>query len=279
MFTGGAALEEVASRCARRELTSLVSRAPKPAHVRAGDELREVPVEALAVGDVVVVRTGEVVVATPCPLILAAPIALVSGLSRAARSGVIVKGADATEALGQARTVLFDKTGTLTVGTPDVREVHAFEGFDRGELLQLAASLDRLSTHVLGQALLRAATEAGLELQVPRNIHEQPGQGIAGAVADKLIAVGSRAFMLDAGVSRDELADTALRIGSRGSGEVHVFVAVGGAYGRCDRARRRAQTRGADDRRAAPPRGYTPRRDGLRRPPLGRRARRPRARR
>src|SRR3954465_9175320 len=71
------------------------------------------PVRALAV----------VVVATPCPLILAAPIALVSGLSRAARNGIIVKGAGAIETLGRARTVLFDKTGTLTVGTPEVREV------------------------------------------------------------------------------------------------------------------------------------------------------------
>ena len=71
------------------------------------------PVRALAV----------VVVATPCPLILAAPIALVSGLSRAARCGVIVKGAGAIETLGEARTVLFDKTGTLTVGTPDVRDI------------------------------------------------------------------------------------------------------------------------------------------------------------
>src|ERR1035437_7319734 len=68
------------------------------------------PVRALAV----------VVTPTPCPLILAAPIALVSGLSRAARAGVIVKGAGAIETLGEAKTVLFDKTGTLTVGTPEV---------------------------------------------------------------------------------------------------------------------------------------------------------------
>src|SRR5207342_1368987 len=73
------------------------------------------PVRALAV----------VVVATPCPLILAAPIALVSGLSRAARNGIIVKGAGAIETLGQARTVLFDKTGTLTVGAPDMQDVVA----------------------------------------------------------------------------------------------------------------------------------------------------------
>ena len=67
------------------------------------------------------------VVATPCPLILAAPIALVSGLSRAARIGVIVKGAGVIEQLGRARTVLFDKTGTLTLGTPEVERIVSLE--------------------------------------------------------------------------------------------------------------------------------------------------------
>ncbi len=96
------------------------------------------PVRALAV----------VVVATPCPLILAAPIALVSGLSRAARNGVIVKGAGAIETLGQARTVLFDKTGTLTVGTPDVQDMVALGERSLADVLRLAASVDRLSAHV-----------------------------------------------------------------------------------------------------------------------------------
>src|SRR6476646_9066628 len=82
-----------------------------------------------------------VVVATPCPLILAAPIALVSGLSRAAKAGIIVKGAGAIETLGRARTVLFDKTGTRTVGVPDFREVVAVDGLPRGEALRLAASV------------------------------------------------------------------------------------------------------------------------------------------
>ena len=103
------------------------------------------PVRALAV----------VVVATPCPLILAAPIALVSGVSRAARAGIIVKGAGAIETLGEARTVLFDKTGTLTVGTPEVREIVSGGSVDPEELLRLAASVDRLSAHVLGEALVR----------------------------------------------------------------------------------------------------------------------------
>src|SRR5207248_474720 len=128
------------------------------------------PVRALAV----------VVVATPCPLILAAPIAFASGLSRAARPGALVNGAAGTETLGRARTVLFDKTGTLTAGTPTVREVIAVDGVDRHELLALAASVDQVSAHVLGEALVRAATDAHLPLDTPVAVHEQPGQGIEG---------------------------------------------------------------------------------------------------
>jgi cation transport ATPase len=141
-----------------------------------------------------------VVVATPCPLILAAPIALVSGLSRAARAGVIVKGAGAIETLGEAKTVLFDKTGTLTVGTPEVREIITQAEFGSGELLRLAASLDRLSAHVLGEALVAAAADAGLQLTMPLDIREEPGQGIQGTVDGHRVAVGSRAFMRSVGI-------------------------------------------------------------------------------
>jgi P-type E1-E2 ATPase len=95
------------------------------------------PVRALAV----------FVVATPCPLILAAPIAFVSGVSRAAKAGVIVKGGGVIEQLGKARAVLLDKTGTLTLGTPKVDRVVVFDGAGPEELVRLAASLDQLSAH------------------------------------------------------------------------------------------------------------------------------------
>ena len=175
------------------------------------------PVRALAV----------VVVATPCPLILAAPIALVSGLSRAARSGVIVKGAGAIETLGEARTVLFDKTGTLTVGTPEIREIVARGGWTEGELLRLAASVDRLSAHVLGEALVAAAKEAELELTMPADVHEEPGQGIEGRVDGHRVRVGSRAFVRHGGVSEEEIVAAASTT-TRGSGEAHIVVAIDG---------------------------------------------------
>jgi heavy metal translocating P-type ATPase len=168
-----------------------------------------------------------VVVATPCPLILAAPIALVSGLSRAARAGIIVKGAGAIETLGQARTVLFDKTGTLTVGTPDVREILARDGYDEGELLRLAASVDRLSAHVLGEALVTAAARDGLELALPTDVREQPGQGIEGVIDGHRVVVGSRAFLGSTGIPSDEIASGAVTT-TGGSGEAHVLVAIDG---------------------------------------------------
>ena len=63
------------------------------------------------------------VVATPCPLILAAPVAIVSGLSRAARRGVVVKGGAALEQLARGEILMFDKTGTITAGRPTVTDV------------------------------------------------------------------------------------------------------------------------------------------------------------
>ena len=178
------------------------------------------PVRALAV----------VVVATPCPLILAAPIALVSGLSRAARYGVIVKGAGAIETLGEARTVLFDKTGTLTVGTPDVRDIVTYHGHHPGQVLALAASIDQMSAHVLGDALVRAAVDAGLALVTPTDVREAPGQGIRGVIDGRMVAVGSRAFMRAVGVRDDEISSATVLPG-HGSGEAHVLVCVDGHVG------------------------------------------------
>lgn len=338
MFSGGAAIEDLASTRARHELTALVQRAPKTARLRTDDGLRDVAVGQVHPGDVVVVRNGEVVpvdgavlsdeavldtstlsgeplpmtltygmavlsgtanagppfdlradrpaaesayaalvrlvkhaqterapfvrmadryagfflpttivlaalawalsgdavralavvvVATPCPLILAAPVALVSGLSRAARAGVIVKGAGAIETFGRARTVLFDKTGTLTVGTPEIREIVTCGAVGERELLRLAASVDRMSAHVLGEALVSSAADAELKLGLASDVFELPGQGIAAVVDGRRVAVGSRAFMRTAGLAAAEV-ESALLLGGHGSGEARVLVGIDG---------------------------------------------------
>jgi heavy metal translocating P-type ATPase len=142
-----------------------------------------------------------VVVATPCPLILAAPVAIVSGISRCARNGIVVKGGGAIEQLGAARTVLLDKTGTLTLGAPEVEEVVRTDGASEDELLRLAASVDQLSVHVLAEALVHHAQSRGLELAMPDDPAEDPGQGAEGRVDGHRVAVGSRAFLGSRGYS------------------------------------------------------------------------------
>jgi len=135
------------------------------------------------------------VVATPCPLILAAPIAFIAGVSRAAHGGVIVKGGGVIELLGEAKTVLLDKTGTLTLGTPEVDDVVALDGFAPDEALRLAASLDQLSTHPLAAALVREAQRRRLDLTFPDQVDETVGKGITGLVDGMRVAVGSPSWL------------------------------------------------------------------------------------
>lgn len=173
------------------------------------------PVRAVAV----------LVVATPCPLILAAPIAIVSGVSRAARSGVIVKGGAAIERLGEARTVLLDKTGTLTLGEPAVREVVVSEPSAGGEedVLRFAASVDQLSAHVLAEALVHEAERRGLPLAEPEDAIEEPGQGIEGTVDGRRVAVGSSSWLR----SRGYEVGGAAAVGGDGEAAGLAKVAVG----------------------------------------------------
>ena len=311
MLAGGNALEEAANRRARRDLTALVERAPRSALVHHGDELDEVPIDAVGAGDRVLVRAGEVVpvdgmvesdeaivdesaltgeplpvtvrrggqvrsgttnagaafelttlrpaaesayaalvrlveqagkerapfvriadryaaiflpvtavvagiawalsgdpiralavfvVATPCPLILAAPIALISGLSRCAHAGVVVKGAGTIERLGEARSMLLDKTGTVTLGRPELERLLPLDGIPADEALRLAASVDQLSSHPLAHALVAGAEAQGLRLELPQNVSEAFGRGVAGRVDGHEVLVGSRSWLSDHGI-------------------------------------------------------------------------------
>ncbi|MEO3470785.1 heavy metal translocating P-type ATPase [Roseomonas sp. CAU 1739] len=135
------------------------------------------------------------VVATPCPLILAVPVAIIAGLSRAAGAGVLVKSGGALEAMARARVLLLDKTGTLTIGRARLAAILPENGVAEEELLRLAASLDQASGHVLAQALVEAATTRGLTLSTPIAVQEAPGEGIAGLVDDRQVAIGSATYV------------------------------------------------------------------------------------
>ena len=174
------------------------------------------PIRALAV----------LVAATPCPLILAAPVAFISGTSRAARRGILIKGGGPLEALARAHTVMFDKTGTLTVGGARLVSVEAAPGADSNEALRLAASLEQASHHVVAAAIVAAALDKGLALQIPAEVHETMGSGLEGIVDGRKICVGSHQLVAGGGRPEDWAARALRRASWRSA--LSVFIAVDG---------------------------------------------------
>jgi P-type E1-E2 ATPase len=135
-----------------------------------------------------------------------------------------VKGGAVIEALGRARTVLFDKTGTLTLGTAHVDRILTTDGVPAGEALRMAASLDQFSSHAMAAALVREASSRGLRLSMPSGVREDAGQGIAGDVDGRQVAVGSSAFVAAYTAESETLGD----MSAAGAGEARVTVAADG---------------------------------------------------
>lgn len=141
-----------------------------------------------------------IVVATPCPLLIAAPVAIISGVSRAAKRGIIIKTGAALEQLAEARTVAFDKTGTLTTGVLTVDTVTAYAPYKKQVLLGLAASLEQSSNHVLAQAIVTYAKESGAKVAKSKHVKELAGKGLTATVSGKEVMVGRLSFLNELGV-------------------------------------------------------------------------------
>ncbi|MFC5429704.1 heavy metal translocating P-type ATPase [Paraburkholderia denitrificans] len=135
------------------------------------------------------------VVATPCPLILAVPVAIVSGMSRCARRGVLVKDGGALEQLAIARTLFFDKTGTLTAGHARLVAIQTGPADSPQRVLRIAASLAQASAHVMSEAVTSEARARQLALSAPQGVREAPGAGVAGNVDGHTVAIGSFEFV------------------------------------------------------------------------------------
>ncbi|WP_136052897.1 heavy metal translocating P-type ATPase [Microbacterium sp. K36] len=339
MLSGGEALEDFAGRRAKRDLSALLDRSPRSAHVlvhpedAGSDEAREVPVDDVAVGDVLLVRPAEIipvdgelltdsasfdessltgeslpvtrgagdevlsgaingsrairlralrtgadsqyqqivalvaqaesshapivrladrfaipftavalvlagtawalsgdatrfaevlVLATPCPLLIAAPVAFLGGLSRAAKSGVIMKSGAVIEQIARVRSAAFDKTGTLTQGRPELVEVRPAPGFDADEILRYAASAEQYSSHVLADGIRRAASARGLELHGATEASETATNGVSATIGGRAVVVGKPAYVasLAPDTVRAELAP----------GQAAAYVAVDGRF-------------------------------------------------
>ncbi|KAD4059975.1 cadmium-translocating P-type ATPase [Arthrobacter yangruifuii] len=145
------------------------------------------------------VRFAEVLVlATPCPLLIAAPVAFLGGMSRAARTGIIVKGGAVLEQLSRAGTAAFDKTGTLTHGHPELVAIRPQPGFSTDDVLGLAASAEQYSSHVLAASVQQAAAAHGLALQSADTAQEVATNGVEAVLGGHTVRVGKERFVAEA---------------------------------------------------------------------------------
>lgn len=166
-------------------------------------------------------RFAEVLVlATPCPLIIAAPVAFLGGLSRISERGMVVKGGGVLEQLAGIQSVAFDKTGTLTAGQPELERVVALNGWDGDEVLRLAASAERGSTHALADGVISAAENQGLEVPPATDFEEIATNGVDATVGDHRVRVGKASFV--------QQLDSSLEVAHVDAGEVVAYVAIDG---------------------------------------------------
>ncbi|MEJ2483816.1 MAG: cation-translocating P-type ATPase [Gemmatimonadota bacterium] len=105
------------------------------------------------------------VIACPCALVISTPVSVVSAVTSAARNGVLIKGGESLERMGEVEVMAFDKSGTLTHGRAELGQVHAFHGVDPDEALIAAAAAEARSEHPLGKAIVRSARKLGLDFE------------------------------------------------------------------------------------------------------------------
>jgi P-type Cu+ transporter len=171
-----------------------------------------------------------VVIACPCAMGLATPAAVMVGTGRGADAGILIRGGDALERAEAIDTVAFDKTGTLTLGRPTVSDVTAVDGVDRRTLVDLAASLERVSEHPLGAAIVAYANERELGFHAVADFEAVVGGGVSGSVetqdGHRAVAVGSARWLATEGTELAPVEGSLTAAG--GSGHTAAVVAIDG---------------------------------------------------
>ena len=176
-----------------------------------------------------VAAVSVLIIACPCALGLATPMSIMVGVGRGARSGVLIKNAEALERLEKVDTLVVDKTGTLTEGKPKVVALRPASGVTEDELLRLAASLEQGSEHPLASAILRAAKERNLAPAKVDGFDSPAGKGVTGTIDGRKIALGNTMMMQTAGVDITALEADADAL--RRNGATAIFAAIDGKPG------------------------------------------------
>jgi Cu+-exporting ATPase len=178
------------------------------------------------VGLALTIFTAVLVIACPCALGLATPTAIMVGTGRGAEKGILFKGGAALEQTHRVQTIVLDKTGTLTEGRPVVTDVVPLDGMAPAELLRLAAAAERGSEHPLGEAIVRGASEQGLEETRAESFQAVPGRGIEASIEGRTVLLGNESLLAERGVEVGPLAGRWAELAS--AGKTPMFIAVDG---------------------------------------------------
>ena len=172
------------------------------------------------------IAVSVLVVSCPCALGLATPTAIMVGTGRGASAGILIKSAEALETAHSVDVVVLDKTGTITQGRPVVTDQQPRPGVSAGELLQTAASLEKLSEHPLAKAIVEQAERQGMEFLPGSDFVQIPGQGIRGRVNGRDCLAGNSRMMAAFGVQDEAL--TSLQDQMAEQGKTPLFFAADG---------------------------------------------------
>ncbi len=163
------------------------------------------------------------VVSCPCALAISTPVAMVSGLTSAAKNGVLIKGGSYLEEIKHAKVIVFDKTGTLTEGKPEVTDIVALNEYSEKEMLQIAASLEAKSKHPLAEAIIEKAKKENVEMIDIQEFKSVAGKGLVGKIDGDLFYAGNKSFFKESNIEYSDKAQkdfeeegkTAVLVGSR----------------------------------------------------------------
>ena len=168
------------------------------------------------------------VIACPCALGLATPTAIMVGTGKGAENGILIKSGEALETAHKINTVVLDKTGTVTKGEPTVTDIMAAENAHNEELLSIVASAEKGSEHPLGQAIVKKAQDAGIELFEIKSFNSLTGRGIEANIDGKDVLVGNRKLMDERQIDLLEFANVSDELANEG--KTPMYAAIGGSF-------------------------------------------------
>lgn len=163
------------------------------------------------------------VIACPCALVISTPVSIVSGLTAAARNGILIKGGMYLEEAGHLQVIAMDKTGTLTIGHPEVQKIIPLAGYTEQEILQKAAALEKSSEHPLAKAILKKVEDLKINAERSDNFQIIKGKGAEAQINGESFWIGSHRFMHEKMQEDEEIHKIASELEDAG----HSIIALG----------------------------------------------------